>query len=204
MDAIKFAVLDLETIPCQSLPPDCIPAFDEASVAVGNLKDLFKIREKIDEARAKFDADLDKRLSVDPDFCEVCCAVTINCSAEGETFCWTNRPDGEYHLLINVWDWISQLVLAGIPLVTFNGLTFDLPVLIKRAIYNDVSVSPRLIKTLLSRQEYNSTHYDLMQLLAHRSPFSGKLEAKNLNFYLNRSRRHGVSSLEGRPHGSNC
>lgn len=194
MDAMKFAVLDLETIPCQSLPAECLPVFDESTVAVGNLKDPFKIREKLDEARTKFDADLDKRLSVDPDYCEVCCAVVTvvtDSSPGGETFWWTNQPDSELRLIIAVWDWISTMARNGIPIVTFNGSSFDLPVLVKRAMYNDVSVSPHLIKSLMARQEYNSSHYDLMQLLAQRSPFSGKLEARKLNFYL---KRFGIGS----------
>ena len=179
---MKFAVLDIETIPCQTLPPECIPAFDESSVAVGNLKDPFKIREKIDDARSKFSQDLEKRMSLDPDLCEICCAVAMN----DETLSWTNRPDSEHHLLVEVWDWIARMTMEKIPLVTFNGMSFDLPVLIKRAIYNDVYVPPTLTKVLLHRQEYNEIHFDLMQVLGGRNLFSGKPEFKSLNFYLRR------------------
>lgn len=188
MDELKFGVLDIETIPAQSLPEECIPKFDEGGVAVGNLKDPFKIRDKIEEARAKFEADLDKRMSLDADFCEICCAVFM--TGDGEVLEFSQ----EDALLIEIWDLITGCALSKIPLVTFNGMSFDIPVLLRRAIYNDVSVSPSLAKALLQRQEQNTVHFDLMQILGGRSPFSGKLEARSLDFYL---KRFGIGGKGG-------
>ena len=62
-----WGTFDIETIPLPNLPEELRPKFDEASVKLGQLKDRFKIAEKIEEARAKHAADLDKTMSLDPD-----------------------------------------------------------------------------------------------------------------------------------------
>jgi uncharacterized protein YprB with RNaseH-like and TPR domain len=182
MDDLKFLVIDIETIPCQTLPEGCIPTFDEASVATGNLKDPFKIREKIDEAHNKFNADIDKKLSVDPDYCQVCCFGYGD--ANDQTVFIASENLGEFELISEAWEIIASHYNKKIPIVSFNGISFDLPILLRRAMLLDISVPPGMVQKLISRFEYGN-HFDLMQLLACRNPFSGKLEAKSLSFYLN-------------------
>jgi predicted PolB exonuclease-like 3'-5' exonuclease len=60
--------------------------------------------------------------------------------------------------------------------VTFNGLDFDLPFLMRRALYLGVKFP------VLNLDRYRSPHIDLMQHLSH----NGKLRYRGLQWYLNR------------------
>jgi predicted PolB exonuclease-like 3'-5' exonuclease len=60
--------------------------------------------------------------------------------------------------------------------VTFNGLDFDLPFLMRRALYLRVKFP------VLNLDRYRSPHIDLMQHLSH----NGKLRYRGLQWYLNR------------------
>ncbi|MGO9372702.1 MAG: hypothetical protein ACLQBD_11460 [Syntrophobacteraceae bacterium] len=154
---------------------------------LGNLTDRFKITAKIDEARLKFEAGIDKQMSTDPDLCMVCCAVCTQFEADKNPVftCVSAANESEEFVLISkVWECIRCAYQNQIPLVGFNTMTFDLPVLIRRAMLADISVGPGMIHNLMKRQEQNHLHQDLMQLLGLRSPFSGKIEAKGLNYYL--------------------
>jgi DNA polymerase elongation subunit (family B) len=184
-----FACLDLETIPHPGLPPECVPLFDENSVSLGNLKDPLKIDAKINDARAKFEASIPKIMATDPDLCMV--VSFTGCVVDGADRVYT-EPDvceddkEEFLLITEACAWLRDCVRDGVPVVTFNGASFDLPVLIRRALYNDVSVSSSVIEKLTARFERNHHHIDLMQALAIRSPFSGKPECKSLDYYLKR------------------
>jgi DNA polymerase elongation subunit (family B) len=185
-----FSVIDVETIPNPGLPPECLPQFDESTVKLGNLQDRFKIQAKIDEARAAWEIGQDKRCSVDPDLCMVCCGVAMhfqNVPGEIPNISCKSAVTAadEAELLYEIWSCIRAAYEADVPIVGFNTMTFDLPVLVRRAMLLDVGVSPAMIRALLARQESNYRHYDLMQLLGVRSPFSGKIEAKGLSYYLN-------------------
>lgn len=183
---LGFAVLDIETIPAQNLPEGTRPEFDESEVKLGNLKDPHKIEEKIQQARENFEAGINKTLATDPDFCQVVCAVGFE-SETGGCFTWYARDEHEeYVLLYDLWKWIRNNQQAGIPLVGFNTMGFDIPVLVRRAMFSDISIPAGTLSALTRRQDQNRTHYDVMQLLALRSPFSGKLEAKSLAYYLKR------------------
>jgi len=170
---MDYAVIDIESVPCQWLPAVCRPEFDQASVKLGNTKDVFKIREKIEEAKTAFYADLDKRMSVDPDLCQVVCVVGYHKGRD--SFLQLSAVDEaeETELIMDAWGWIRERYQEKTPLVTFNGLSFDLPVLLRRAMFSDISVNPVMVANLMRRQEYNFCHYDLMQLLGKRNPFSG-------------------------------
>jgi DNA polymerase elongation subunit (family B) len=184
-----FCVIDIETIPNQELPPECLPQFDESTVKLGNLQDRFKIQAKIDEARIAWEAQQDKRCSVDPDLCMVCCGVAVafqDCNGGiPNVSCRSAVTTAqEAQLICEIWNCIREAYKADVPIVGFNTMSFDLPVLIRRAMLLDVGVSPAMIHALMARQESNRRHYDLMQLLGVRSPFSGKIEAKSLSYYL--------------------
>lgn len=183
---MDYAVLDIETIPDQRLPEACIPKFDEAKVKLGNLKDAFKVREKIEQARMEWEEDLGRQMSLDRDLCQLCCVVCYDSRNDTFTTYPAMTPDMELDALVGVWGWITEQYNQHIPLVTFNGLSFDLPILQRRAMIHDVSVPPGMYQDLTKRQEYNTAHFDLMQLMGGRNPFSGKMEVKKLNYYLNR------------------
>lgn len=184
MQRLMYAAMDIETIPCQTIPEECRPRFDEASVKLGNLKDRFKVEERIQEERARFEETVDKQMSTDPDLCQVCCFVGYVPGREFKT-AFAAQGETDLKLLYAAWDWIRMVHLEQVPLVTFNGTSFDLAVLIRRAMIEDLTVSPAMIENLLRRYD-NRHHYDLMQLLAMRNLFSGKPDFHGLDYYLRR------------------
>jgi predicted PolB exonuclease-like 3'-5' exonuclease len=185
----EFAAIDIETIPHPALPEGSRPAFDESTVQLGNRKDPVKIHECIESARAKFEIDIDKKMATHPDLCMiVCIALTWFDGDRGESIicrCAKDERD-EYILIGQTWHALLRFYQQQIPIVSYNGLTFDLPVLIRRAMYSDVSVAPLMIANLTRRQDANRHHYDLAAMLGLRSPFSGAVEVKSLPYYLKR------------------
>jgi 3'-5' exonuclease len=176
-------VIDIETIPCQNLPEECIPQFDESLVSLGNLKDPFKIRDKIEAARTAFSENVNKEMSVSPDLSQVCC-LGYGYDHFTNVFDAQDEPD-DYKIIVQAWSLISDAYREHIPIVTFNGLSFDIPVLLRRSMVLDISVAPGMVADLLARYD-NHHHYDLMHMLAFRNPFSGRIYAHNLNYYLAR------------------
>jgi predicted PolB exonuclease-like 3'-5' exonuclease len=80
----------------------------------------------------------------------------------------------------------------------FNILSFDFPVLHRRAMIEDIGVAPLMAQNLMRRQEYNRHSLDLMQLLGRLNPFSGRNDTiNNLDYYL---ARYGLG--EKSAHGS--
>lgn len=172
---MKFCCFDIETIPCQSLPKSVRPEFDLNSVKLGNIKDPVKAGEKIDGARKEFDEALDKKMSLDPDLCEVVCCSTYYDGAS-YTYCQIQQ----HQIIEFVWDNIKGFYLDHIPLVSYNGIAFDLPVLLHAALKLNIPVSPRMYADLTKKYS-TRYHVDLMQW------FSGwdRTKWKSLDFYLN-------------------
>lgn len=168
-----FCVIDLESIPSTTLPESLKPTFNPDDVKLGNIKDEIKKQGKILLAKQEFDEALDKKMSLDPDLCEVVCFSVI---APGNT--WTYGHD-QPCLVSDAWDVIAKAYLDHIPLVTFNGIGFDLPVLLHAALKLNIPVSPQMYSDLTKKYE-NKWHYDLMQW------FSGwdRTRWKPLSFYL--------------------
>lgn len=156
---MKFATFDIETIPCQTLDEDIKSDF-AATIKTGNLGDE-KTQEKID-----------KKMALDYDMCEVVCFV-----AKGDKLC---IADGEpIGIVKTAWREIRFAYLAHIPLVSFNGIGFDLPVLLHSAMRLNIPVSPQMYADLTKKWD-NRYHYDLQQILAHWD----KSKWRTLNFYL--------------------
>ena len=156
---MKYCVIDLESIPCQSLSEDLKADFIK-TVKAGNLGPE-KAQEKID-----------KKMSLDPDLCEVVCFVANSYHYFG---------DGHMHTkeVQIAWDLISKAYFDHIPLVSFNGIAFDLPVLWHQAMKLNIPVSPQMYSDLTKKYD-NKWHYDLMELLANWD----RSKWKSLNFYL--------------------
>jgi predicted PolB exonuclease-like 3'-5' exonuclease len=76
--------------------------------------------------------------------------------------------------------------------VTYNGLDFDLPVLMRRALYLGVRF-PRLIV-----DRYRTPHLDLQQHMS----LNGKLKWRSLKFYLNRFNIPNEDSTTGKEIGA--
>lgn len=168
-----YCIIDIETIPNQTLPEGVKPEFDPDSVKVGNIKDSTKIQEKVDAARKEFDEALDKKMSLDPDLCWVVCFGFKSPNDE-----WIYGHD-QPCLVSDAWDVIKKNYLNHIPLVTYNGISFDLPVLLHQAMRLTIPVSAQMYADLVKKYD-NPYHYDLMQILAGWD----RTKWKSLDFYL--------------------
>jgi hypothetical protein len=193
---MKYLAIDIETIPSQSLPESCIPQFDPSEVKIGNLKDPEKIKAKIAEEQANFEASKNKTMSLDPALCQLCtfCGVLYDTEdgiIEETTYQLTESPD-DYDLVLNGWGTIIRAQSEKIPLVSFNGIQFDLPVMLFRAIKNDVPINTVQYKNLTAKYN-NNHHYDVMQLLAgwDRQSWHG------LEFYLNLFKLGNKGDMDG-------
>ena len=165
---MKFITFDIETVPSTTLPEGVTPEFTRENVKLGNTIDPVKVKEKFAKARAEFDEALDKKMSLDPDLCEVVCfAIGSESEIDTET------------LIGDAWYIIKENYLNHIPLVSYNGIAFDLPVLWHQAMKLNIPVSPQMYYDLTKRYD-NRYHYDLMEILAgwDRSKW------KSLDFYL--------------------
>lgn len=185
---MKICVIDCETIPSQSLPEEVIPKFDPNTVKMGNVKDRDKINIKLAEARQDFEAGLAKKMSTDKDLCQVTTFVGYICTNSiskeriitKKVLQWPPL-DEEYEVVSGAWDFIKHAYNEKIPLVSFGGNGFDLPVLFAAAIRLDISLSRAMYDAITFRYE-NNRHYDLMRSLTGEiHPVRGK----SLEFYLN-------------------
>jgi predicted PolB exonuclease-like 3'-5' exonuclease len=172
---MKTLTFDCETVPRQDIPDDLKPQFDPESVKVGNIKDQAKIDEKIETARKEFDEGLIKKMSLDPDLCEVVMVSFF----DGERIESIGLKNDEYDTVYEAWARIISAYQNRIPLISYNGIGFDLPVLLHAAIRLDVPVSPYVYSAIAPRYG-NNHHYDLMQILAGWD----RTRWKPLDFYL--------------------
>jgi|SRR5262245_7272872 len=164
--AIGSVLLDIETAPlsdaAQYLEPIDAPA---------NYKDPIKIEEYV---RTKQREQLE-RAALDVDLCQV---VAIGVMQQ-------NGPDPFVMLARDVTDEASMLraffaKLDQERIIGFNVLDFDLPVLLRRALYLDIDAP------IIQLDRYRHPRVlDLMQLLS----YNGKLKYRSQNFYC---RRFGI------------
>jgi len=189
-----IAALDCETIPSQSLSEGCLPQFDESDVKTGNMGSE-KAGAKIAAERKKFNEGLDKKMSLDPALCQVCtfCGVlydTQKKEIKAKTSIQWPPIDGEYDVIYEACQFLNQSHSNRIPVVSYNGIGFDLPVLRHRAMILDVPMSSSMYDDL-TKKYTNNHHYDLMQWLASWD----KTKWKSFDFYLK------LFGFEGKPDG---
>ena len=183
---MKIAVFDIETIPNQNLPEGVAPVFDPLTVKHGNTKDQAKRDSKEASERAKFDQALGKKMSLHPDLCEVVCFCGMRydtISGEHESIVASGES------VLDGWKFIYDAYHQTIPLVSFNGNGFDLPVLLHRAMDLQIPCSRRIYNDL-TRRYSTKAHYDLMAVLADWD----RQRWESLNFYLN---RYGLGGKNG-------
>ncbi len=187
---MKIAAFDIETIPGQHLPDGCLPQFDPDTVKLGNLKDPYKIKEKIKGAELDFEAGLAKKMATDKALCQVCTFVGYIFETDGEggevetkaVYQVVNDDfDNEQEIIREAWAFIHQADTDKIPIVTFNGKGFDFPVLLFRAMILAVHVSTGVYQAMIHKWNVTKYHYDLMQILVGDKPQAGR----SLEFYLN-------------------
>ena len=172
---MKIFAFDIETIPNQLIPASCVPVFDPSEIKYGNTKDPSKKALKEEEERKKFDDGLSKKMSLDPAYCQLVTFVGIQYDTDkdeilSETIVQITDDDedkiGDWSAIHEGWSAIHSSYNERVPIITFNGLSFDLPVLFMRAILQDAHVSKIMYDRLTGRYS-NAHHFDLMQILAN-------------------------------------
>ena len=192
---MEICCFDIETIPNQNLPKNVTPQFDPLSVKHGNTKDQAKRDAKEAAERAKFSHSLDKKMSLDPDLCQVACfcgAIYDTTTGVADQVVYTGEPAA----ITLGWKFIYDAYHKAIPLVSYNGNGFDLPVLLHRSMDLQVPMSRRIYNELTRRYSTKS-HYDLMQVLADWD----RQKWQPLDFYLNRFGLGGKTGDGGHVYG---
>ena len=164
---LNFCALDIETVPRTDLPKECIPALKPPAK---NLVDPIKI----EKAKAEAEQARIKQMSLDPDLCQVVCVGT---AMKGESP--ISSLGREFDNVSSAWCFIEVNYFKHIPLVIFNGIQFDLPVLWHAAIRLGISVDPRMYKDLTKKYD-NKYHFDIMQIMAGWD----RTRYKSFDFYL--------------------
>jgi predicted PolB exonuclease-like 3'-5' exonuclease len=169
---MRYIVLDLES----HAIADAATYLTEPVDAPSNWKDPLKIEQYIKDAKQ---AQLDKA-ALDVDLARIVC---MGLQFHGETVfteTWVLKDETQERTLRGkVFDnWFSSHNTADWPiLVTFNGLGFDLPLLLRRALYLGVKAPNIQI------DRFKHPHVlDLMDILN----YSGKFKSHSLNFYCQR------------------
>lgn len=151
---MSYFAFDIETIPNTAM----ISRLPEPEVKAGNLKDPAKIAEKIEEAKK---AQIEK-MALSPLWGRVCCW----CAHDGENStgsCITEETDAEETAVI---ERAFQLLASDNPIITYNGTSFDLPFLYRRAVILGIDPAefdlPPL--SIMLKRYDNDKHLDLMQV----------------------------------------
>jgi predicted PolB exonuclease-like 3'-5' exonuclease len=154
-------ILDIETF---SL--DAAAQFIEEPSAPANYKDPEKIAAYVAEAKQKAIS----RCALDADLCRV---VAIGASNQHGQHVFLAQDERQEGLALEA---IADFVNGATQIVGFNILSFDLPVLIRRAQYLGVEFPG------ISLDKYRTPHLDLMDFLS----FNGKIKERSLSFYCKR------------------
>lgn len=178
---MEIACFDIETIPNQNLPENVTPQFDPKTVKHGRTKDPEKRQTKENEEQSKFDSSLSKKMSLHPDLCEIVAFCGAIYDTETENTLTTVSLQSEPNAVNSGWAFIYEAYHKAIPIVSFNGNSFDLPVILHRAMDLRIPISRRIYNELTKRYSTKS-HYDLMQILADWD----RQRWQSLDFYLNR------------------
>lgn len=164
----RFTIIDVSTAPI----PECGEYLDDCE-APANYKDPEKIAAYKAEARQKA---LDKA-ALDPDLCRITgiglmhCGVTVS----GPDVSLCRDEDEEREALTRVTQLLAKVAVHYAPLVGYNALRFDWPVLQRRAWYLGVPL-------ILDVDRYRTPHVDLSERLTQH----GMLQSKSLGFYAKR------------------
>ena len=135
--------------------------------APSNYKDEAKIAAYIKEAEAKQLG----RCALDPDLCRIVALGWMHEGNDHPEVLITPDEQTERYALEMFWRVAHERTL-----VTFHGLAFDLPVLMRRSLYLGIE------HPILNLDKYRTPHCDLLARLT----FNGVLPAHKLRFYLAR------------------
>ncbi|MBK8916334.1 MAG: hypothetical protein IPM64_17355 [Phycisphaerales bacterium] len=158
----QYLAIDIETVPNR----DMLGQLPEPEVALGNLKDPDKIRDRIASASAR----QVNRMALDPHFGRVACAAIVRCKSSGErtvdvlASMWQLgglSDASERELLGRIWEAID----ASYQIVSFNGANFDFPFLLRRSLILGVQPVGWIPLDTRSVADRLGVHFDVYQYL---------------------------------------
>ena len=159
-------ILDLETVAIADAH-----LYLEPSKAPENYKDPFKIEEFIKAAQAKKLRDA----GLDPDLARIAVLGTMTASGHPSVIACKNDRE-EIDALRKFWALVTTPGGYTRAIVSFYGLKFDLPLVMRRSQLLGVPFEP------LSLDKYRTPHIDLYQKLT----FNGAIDGHTLKFYAQR------------------
>lgn len=139
----KFFCVDIETIPNQN-QPDWMKEY---------------IKEKIEHKRGA-NKDVIKYASLSPELGEICCICSYNSVNDTMNVFF---EETEEEMLQQFWDYLKDNI-DNHRFVTFNGLRFDFPYILKRSSIKNVQT---FNISLPIRKYYTDKHYDILEVLSN-------------------------------------
>lgn len=161
----RYLVLDVATAPM----PGAVAYMDEPS-APANYKDAEKIAAYIAEKKAE----QVERCGLDLDLCQITAVGLMGPDGDPAVMTCQNE-DAEREALATVAR-RCRVNTAPLPVITYNGIKFDLPLVMRRARYLGVSFPA------FNLDRFRTPHVDLCNVLTN----NGALQAKSLGFYVRR------------------
>jgi hypothetical protein len=166
---MRHLIIDVETVAI-----DDVATYLEPVSAPSNYRDEVKIKAYIEE-ETKRQTD---KAALDIDLARIVCLGWQLAGDEAPQTLLMKDELQETELLGRFWDTFWKVyVPGGTVAVTFNGLAYDLPLLLRRSLYLGVT-APKL---QLDRFRHPDA-IDLMQILC----LDGRLKMHGLQFYANR------------------
>lgn len=143
MDNYNLFILDIETKPQENLVGLCESEIKPSKV----LKDEIKIKADIESKKLS----LKKKMSTDTDLADIICIGVKKLNEEPKLYTLKEMEAffKEY---------------PTFTFITFNGKSFDIPVLIKQGIKNDLDFPYSKLKEM-SKKWSTHGHYDLMEMI---------------------------------------
>jgi len=122
---------DLESGPDRKRALALLPEFDPAEIKTGNLKDLDKIREKIESARATHEEDWISKAALRPEVA-ICLAIGIK-HGDDTTILHVNGNGGEESIIKTFWMMLEESRAQNPCWAGYCSNIFDLPFLTIRS-----------------------------------------------------------------------
>lgn len=150
---MNIQAFDIETMRNGSM----VDKLPEPELKLGNVKDPEKIAIKKIEAKAK----QIEKMALNPLHGRVCAAVFFNDNGALRNVITADTNEAETLLI----EWIME-TLAGVKLTTYNGISFDMPFVYKRAMLLGIDINcfgaPKL--KAWTKKYDNERHIDLMPI----------------------------------------
>ena len=166
---MKGTAFDIETIPNMDMVGQ-IASVQDRMVGVkapANYKDPQKIDEyvasKRREASDKREVEIQK-MNLNPFTGRICAAAFVGGDWQDSVHMAKVDDDDERQVIQDITKTLNLLFKDDLPLVTFNGIYFDLPYLYKRCIILDLPVPDLRIPALTKRYSYYP-HFDIRMAL---------------------------------------